>query len=107
MGNEREGERARGPELRERTAPSFWPRDEEWPVIRNGNVVTVVLELESYPPIYVMSDGTRVRGVLTSELRKKLIEDREPRKKPKPKSKTKPKPKPKPKPKTKSKSKSK
>jgi hypothetical protein len=39
--------------------------DEKWPVIRNGNVVTVVSELETYPPIYVMSDGTRVRGVLT------------------------------------------
>jgi hypothetical protein len=39
--------------------------DEKWPVIRNGNVVTVVGELETYPPIYVMSDGTRVRGVLT------------------------------------------
>ncbi len=42
--------------------PAYWPRAVAWPLIRNGIVVSVVAELESLPPVFVMSDDTRVHG---------------------------------------------
>jgi hypothetical protein len=42
--------------------PAYWPSALAWPLIRNGIVVSVVAELESLPPVFVMSDDTRVIG---------------------------------------------
>ena len=42
--------------------PAYWPSAVAWPLIRGGIVVSVVAELESLPPVFVMSDDTRVYG---------------------------------------------
>jgi hypothetical protein len=42
--------------------PAYWPSAVVWPLIRSGILVSVVAELESLPPVFVMSDDTRVYG---------------------------------------------
>jgi hypothetical protein len=45
------------------TKPKYWPRNELWP-LKNG--VYIEAEIETYPPIYVLSDKTEIQGVLTA-----------------------------------------
>lgn len=39
--------------------PQFWPRNVEWPLPRG---VRIAMKLETFPPVYVLSNGIRVRG---------------------------------------------
>lgn len=41
--------------------PKYWPIYEEWPLENGLSILTV---LESLPPIYILNNGTRVKGTL-------------------------------------------
>jgi hypothetical protein len=57
--------------------PYFWPSNLPW----NDSYV-IVAELESYPPVYVLSTGTRIRGELPlSELKRFAYENQTVKKK--------------------------
>lgn len=42
--------------------PVYWPSALPWPLVRNGTVLSIVAELETFPPIFHMSDLSKVRG---------------------------------------------
>lgn len=49
--------KSRGPDC-----PVYWPSSLPWPLVRNGTELWIVAELQTLAPIYIMSDGTKVRG---------------------------------------------
>jgi hypothetical protein len=49
--------------------PDHWPNGTAWPMVRGGKVLSVVATLESLPPQFVMSDGTKVRSSLKAKAR--------------------------------------
>lgn len=47
--------------------PEFWPSNVPW-----NNNIKIIREIETYPPYYVLSNGTEVKGELKPKQLKKL-----------------------------------
>ena len=41
--------------------PKYWPKTKTWPLPVNIKIVKII---ETYPPIYVLSNGIKVTGVI-------------------------------------------
>ena len=54
-------------------SPDYWPRALQWPLVKEGKVVSVSRILETLPPIFVMSDGTKIRGEMPKVAQKHTV----------------------------------
>lgn len=45
--------------------PEFWPSWMPWPI--SSRKIKIVSEEETLPPLYILSDGSRIRGELPSK----------------------------------------
>jgi len=51
--------------------PEFWPSNIMW----NDNI-KIITQIETYPPYYILSNGTKVKGELKSKPKQKLIKSK-------------------------------
>ena len=63
--------------------PEFWPSNVAW----NDNI-KIIMEAETYPPYYILSNGTEIKGELKPKHLKKLKEEKQSKRKRKRKRKT-------------------